>query len=217
MEQYAARYRNGYGNETDLDLGSGMAAQHRKDNNDLDDNNNLAQFDCICRAHLAAGMQAASAWQAEIHAYLKEVEADVSLPNIDVVKWWQVCTILIFFYSITYNCEFKDHTHLYPLLAHITLNVLAIPASSVPCEHLFSVGKQTADHCHTRLGTEKFEQLQVMKFSWHSKIADYASINSATVHEVHNLLCKYEDFLSHDRMEAQLDTCWTTKTNLFKL
>ena len=92
MEQYAARYRNWYGNETDSDLGSGMAAQHRKDNNDSDDDDNLIQFDHICRAHLAASMQAASVWQAELHAYLKEVEADVLLPDIDVVKWWQVCT-----------------------------------------------------------------------------------------------------------------------------
>ena len=71
MEQYAARYRNWYGNETDSDLGSGMAAQHRKDNNDSDDDDNLIQFDHICRAHLAASMQAASVWQAELHAYLK--------------------------------------------------------------------------------------------------------------------------------------------------
>ena len=82
-----------------------------------------------------------------------------------------------------------------------------VQAMTVPCKHLFSAGKQTADHCCTQLGTEKFEQCQVMKFSWRSKIADYASINSATVHEVHNLSCKYEDFLSHDRVEAQLDTC----------
>ena len=60
--------------------------------NHLDNDDNLTQFDRICRARLATGVQAFSTWEAEFHAYLKEVEANVSLPDINVIKWWQVCT-----------------------------------------------------------------------------------------------------------------------------
>jgi hypothetical protein len=62
--------------------------------------------------------------------------------------------------------------------------VCAIAASSVPCERLFSAGGETATDRRSRLGAERFEQLQVLKFAWRTSIVDQAAENSAIVEEV---------------------------------
>jgi hypothetical protein len=70
------------------------------------------------------------------------------------------------------------------MLAEIALSVLAIPASSIPCECLFSTGKHIAtDHCAC-LGADWFEQLQVLKSAWKDDILDIVAWNSAMIEEV---------------------------------
>ena len=58
-------------------------------------------------------------------------------------------------------------------------DVCAIPASSVPCEHLFSAGGEIATDQHSRLGSDHFEQLQILKHGWQNTIVDRATINSS--------------------------------------
>ena len=67
---------------------------------------------------------------------------------------------------------------MYPTLARIALDVLAILATSVPCEHLFSSAKLTAVDCQLRLGAEHFEDMQIMKWAWLPVIIDMAVLNS---------------------------------------
>ena len=70
------------------------------------------------------------------------------------------------------------------MLAKTALSVLAILASSIPCEHLFSTGKHiTTDLC-AHLGANWFEQLQVLKSAWKTDILDIAAWNSAMIEEV---------------------------------
>jgi hypothetical protein len=70
------------------------------------------------------------------------------------------------------------------MLARIAIDVLACQASSVPCEHLFSASKQTADVWRASLGAKRFEELQVMKFTWRQNIVDLAAWNSGQVEVV---------------------------------
>ena len=56
--------------------------------------------------------------------------------------------------------------------------MLPIQASSVPCERLFSAGKEIAVARRTQLGPELFEQLQMLKFAWKETLVDHAAWNS---------------------------------------
>jgi L-cysteine desulfidase len=64
------------------------------------------------------------------------------------------------------------------------MDVCAIPASSVPCERLFSAGAEIATDRRSRLGSDKFEQLQVLKHAWRDSIVDMATANSSIIEQV---------------------------------
>lgn len=92
---------------------------------------------------------------------------------------------------------------MYPTLARIALDILPTPASSVPCERLFSAAKEIADDRRSRLGSKKFEELQVMKFAWHNNIPNLAAWNSNEVEEIDTTDFTY--FLSDDNWQANFD------------
>ncbi len=89
------------------------------------------------------------------------------------------------------------------MLARIALDILPCQVSSVPCERLFSASKQTADDRRASLGTKQFEELQLMKFAWRSKITDIASSNSDQVEVVD--LGEYRDMLEYDVREYEFE------------
>src|SRR5713226_2191886 len=89
------------------------------------------------------------------------------------------------------------------MLARIALDILPCQASSVPCEQLFSASKQTADDQRASLGAKRFEELQLMKFAWRSKITDIASSNSDQVEVVD--LGEYRDMLEYDVREYEFE------------
>jgi hypothetical protein len=93
----------------------------------------------------------------------------------------------------------------FPTLSRVALDVLPISASSVPCERLFSAGKEIADERRARLNPEIFEQLQMLKFHWRSSTADLAAWNSSQVEEVD--LDEYKEMLEADETEATWDQC----------
>ena len=64
-------------------------------------------------------------------------------------------------------------------------DICAIPATLVPCEHLFLASAEIATDRHNHLGSNKFEQLQILKHMWHPSICDLAAINSREIKEVH--------------------------------
>jgi hypothetical protein len=92
----------------------------------------------------------------------------------------------------------------YPTLGRIALDILPIPASSVPCERLFSAAKEVADDRRARLGPMKFEELQVMKFAWRNNIPDLATWNSAFVEEV-DQLDEFRGLLDCDNFQNKFD------------
>jgi hypothetical protein len=123
-------------------------------------------------------------WSSELRRYLNDRPGDVT-KDTDIVKWWQ------------------NHASLFPTLARIALDILPCQASSVPCERLFSTSKQTADLRRSSLGAKRFEELQVMKFAWRTKILDNAEQNWAQVEEVQ--LDEYSEFLDADERSAEWD------------
>ncbi|KIL55505.1 hypothetical protein M378DRAFT_182221 [Amanita muscaria Koide BX008] len=144
----------------------------------------------FARHHQARmGRQEEEGWAAEMRRFLRKIENGVS-PDTEIIKWWQ------------------DHATDYPILSRIALNVLPAQASSVPCERLFSASKQAADDRRARLGTDKFEQTQIMKFAWREGVTDYAAINSSRIEECD--LDEYVNMLGHDMLELQLDAGFRT-------
>src|SRR5258707_2980644 len=123
-------------------------------------------------------------WSSELRCYLNDRPDDVT-KDTDIIKWWQ------------------DYAVLFPTLTWIALNILPCQASSVPCEQLFSASKQTADDRQASLGTKWFEELQLMKFAWRSKITDVASSNSDQVEVVD--LGEYRDMLEYDVQEYEFE------------
>jgi hypothetical protein len=104
-------------------------------------------------------------WKAELHRYRDDLPIDIT-KETDIVEWWAA------------------HVKIYPTLAHISKDVCAIPATSVPCEHLFSAGVEIATDCRSHLGADQFEKLQIMKHAWCSSVKDLATENSMHVDEV---------------------------------
>lgn len=76
-------------------------------------------------------------------------------------------------------------------------------ATSVPSERLFSSSGHTADDQRARLGAERFEQAQIMKWHWKEEVVDFAKANQDIVEEVN--VSEFEGFLQHDTTEAELD------------
>jgi hypothetical protein len=97
----------------------------------------------------------------------------------------------------------QTHSKIYPTLARIALDVLPVQASSVPCERLFSAGKEIADDRRARLGAERFEELQMLKFSWRDSQVDHSILNSL---EVEHIMDEFERMLEADAELAALDS-----------
>ena len=83
------------------------------------------------------------------------------------------------------------------------MDVLPIPASSVPCELLFSAAKEIADDRRARLGPKKFEELQLMKFAWRNNVPDLAAWNSSQIEEMD--IREFTDLLEEDKWHNNFD------------
>jgi len=59
----------------------------------------------------------------------------------------------------------QENQHQYPILFHLAMDILPIQGSSVPCEHVFSSGKETTTDRRSCISPELMEALQLLKFS----------------------------------------------------
>ena len=85
------------------------------------------------------------------------------------------------------------------------MDILPIPASSVPCKRLFSAAKQIADEQRSRLGPKKFEELQLTKFAWRNNIPKLAAWNSSEIEEVEIKDSEFADLLEEDNWLDNFD------------
>ena len=170
----------------------------------LEDNNTLeSKFDRHCRSMITQNIgSGGEGWATELHHYLDDLPSDVT-KDTNIIEWWVVSTnSLMFCMSLTIV---QNHTNSYPMLARIAKDVCAVPATSVPCEHLFSGGgAKIATDRRSQLGADKFEHLQVLKHLWHSNVIDRATIN---LQDVEVQLEEFKELLAHESaMEHKLDT-----------
>jgi hypothetical protein len=121
-------------------------------------------------------------WLAELGRYLCDNPEHAS-PEMDVVAYWQ------------------DNHRIYPTLGRMALDFLPCQASSVPCERLFSASKQTATDRRARLGAQRFEELQLMKFAWRHGVINIAAWNSGEAEQVN--VEEYRDLLVADVEQAK--------------
>ncbi|KAH9032689.1 hypothetical protein EDB85DRAFT_2145435 [Lactarius pseudohatsudake] len=82
-----------------------------------------------------------------------------------------------------------NYSKVYPMLARIALDVLPSQALSMPYQH-------------ARLKAEVFEELQVLKATWHCQTVDLAQQNSEDAEEV---LDEFEDLCLADEEMRQWD------------
>ena len=85
---------------------------------------------------------------------------------------------------------------MYPTLSRIARDVCTVPASSVPCEWLFSANAEIATDRRSCLGSGRFEELQIMKHTWNSSLVDRAQVNSCEVENV--LLQDFKELYERD-------------------
>ena len=74
----------------------------------------------------------------------------------------------------------------------------------MPCEWLFSAGAEIATDRRSRLGSDCFEELQVLKHAWNHTLVDRAGINSDTVEEIY--IQDFKELLEQDQeLEHDMD------------
>lgn len=141
-----------------------------------------SEFDRHRREYLqqASVRSDSGGWKTELRRYLNDIPTEVS-KETNIVTWWAVWHIS--YISILVLKSFQTHSNEYPTLSRIAMDVCAIPATSVPCERLFSAGAEVATDRRSRLGADKFEQLQILKHTWRDNIVDVARLNSSTTEE----------------------------------
>jgi hypothetical protein len=59
----------------------------------------------------------------------------------------------------------QEHQNQYPRIFRLAMDIIPIQASSVPCERVFSSGKQTMSPRRSRISAQLMEALQILKFS----------------------------------------------------
>ncbi|KAF8676686.1 hypothetical protein AX14_004846 [Amanita brunnescens Koide BX004] len=150
-----------------------------------------SEYDQHCLSLLKEG-NCSETWGSEVRCYLKDIEADVK-KDMDIIKWWQ------------------DHNRIYLMLAQIALDILPCQASSVPCEHLFLSSKQVATECRSRLGSDLFKQIVMMKSAWQGTVVNWATVNSQMAEEV--ILTEYGDLLQAENDAKQ----WDEEDDIFVL
>jgi hypothetical protein len=65
------------------------------------------------------------------------------------------------------------------------------------------LSSKVADNGHSHLGSNKFEELQIMKFAWHNTIPDLAAWNSNQVEEIN--IAEYQALLNNNNWQADFD------------
>ena len=85
----------------------------------------------------------------------------------------------------------------------MAMDICAIPATSVPCERLFSAGTEVATDQQSRLSVDKFEQPQLLKHAWQNNVIDTARLNSSTTNEEY--LDEFQELLKMDNELVEWD------------
>lgn len=86
----------------------------------------------------------------------------------------------------------------------MSLDIIPVHASAVSCERLFSGGGLTETSQRSRLGGERFEEMQLMKGKWRPTIVDWAKMNEENL-EVIDEWDEFETMYFEDEQMDGLD------------
>ncbi len=98
--------------------------------------------------------------EAEVDAYLSDVKT-----SHDIVKYWQVSLFVEVLQHLVAH-QFQDNQLVYPTIFMMAMDILPIQGTSVPCECVFSSGKETTTARQNWLSPELMEALQMLKFAF---------------------------------------------------
>jgi hypothetical protein len=74
-----------------------------------------------------------------------------------MLAFWQVINVLS---AICFFAKFiQEHEHQYPRIFKLAMDIIPIQASSVPCERVFSSGKETMAPRRRRISAKLMEAL----------------------------------------------------------
>ncbi|OJT08209.1 hypothetical protein TRAPUB_881 [Trametes pubescens] len=101
-----------------------------------------------------------AAVKAELEQYKRDMLED---QRVDLLNFWQVCHHLTYMrQGLTFS---QARAKAYPYMYRVALDILPVPASSVPGERVFSSSKETDTLRRTGLDAAMMEILQVLKYS----------------------------------------------------
>ena len=92
------------------------------------------------------------------------ISNDEELADFDILVFWQVCPLILLNSCYTYIYVRQAHKYTFPLLYRVALDVLPVQAYAVPCERVFSSGKETDAARRSNLSPDMMESLQILKY-----------------------------------------------------
>ena len=81
----------------------------------------------------------------------------------DLLHWWKVSLYFVLPFFIFFLNVLQVNATRYPILATIARDYLAIQASSIPCERLFSMASLVDTKRRNRMSVETFSALQTLR------------------------------------------------------
>ena len=96
----------------------------------------------------------------EIDSYLSDTAT-----GTEILLFWQVSISFPSPISLGFTVYIKENQLRYPTLFQLAMDILPIQASAVPCERVFSSGKETMTARRNRISSMLMEALQILKFA----------------------------------------------------
>ena len=98
----------------------------------------------------------ACAKETVLHECDKYAISSLANDDVDILKWW------------------GDNANMYPILANMARDFLAIPATSAPAERVFSQGRRLISYYRHKLSARTIEMVMSLKY-WYMAELDNVS------------------------------------------
>lgn len=97
----------------------------------------------------------------------------------------------------------KSSASRFPRLFQLSMTILAVPATSVPSERVFSSSGRTDTAARNRLSPELMEALQILKFNRRNNVLDFGSAIREDIQDLEHVLP--EEGTDEELAEAAID------------